>query len=228
MNVWVDRLRGKARSQVCAVAGHRTHQVPPVQTQSWRGHPSPVFTRLWSPCVHFHRAVRTSMRLNAGDRVQPELAGSESWASRGYDLAGIQATVKFGVECLGVCELIFENDDRRAGLPKRCLGRRVRALWQPFVVDSASNGGVRLLSGGGRAGLPRRGFEEILVLSRGFGLRCPCCRPGSPRRRICRSDHRRQNRSSSESTPFTGTAGGLVPEAVGQHIVESTPVAIRR
>ena len=33
----------------------------------------------------------------------------------GTDSAGVQATVELGVERLGVCELVFENDDAAGG-----------------------------------------------------------------------------------------------------------------
>jgi len=109
-NVWVDRLRGNARIQVCAVASHRTHQVPLVQTQSWRDRPSPVCTRL-SVAMLMIIERRTPRFGERGSWVPPELATVRGLGIAGTDLAGVQATVEFGVERLGVCELVFENDD---------------------------------------------------------------------------------------------------------------------
>jgi hypothetical protein len=55
--------------------------------------------------------VQISWDCAAIDRRAPESATVRGLGIAGTDLAGVQATVEFGVERLGVCELVFENDD---------------------------------------------------------------------------------------------------------------------
>jgi hypothetical protein len=143
------------------------------------------FTRWPHPCTGAAIPSRRLLRSS----VSPGPPSTGTWVGRRSgpeEGPGSRGRSAFGLEVLGLGELVFEDDDAAGRVQGDAVVQQGPAPGRPGVAGSGCSGGGRLRSAGGRRVSLHRGCAGIRGWRRSSRRPGPSCVPGSDRHRGCR------------------------------------------